>query len=213
MKLKRILSFLLCLILALGLVTPAFAAQTQTISVSPINVMVGGKVFLPTDVNGKDVPVFVYNGTTYAPLRALAEAYGLTVGYNSAKKLATVEGTPSGTFVDTKGTKQALSEPTTLTVSPINIEVNGEVFRPKDVNGNEVPVFVYAGTTYAPLRALAEAYGLKGFRVTNREEMEQAFTEALGAGCGCVIDCRLDMDEMVRPMVAGGAHITNFLLK
>ena len=60
---------------------------------------------------------------------------------------------------------------------------------------------------------LAEAYGLKGFRVTNREEMEQAFIEALGAGCGCVIDCRLDLDEAVRPMVPGGAHITNFLLE
>ena len=60
---------------------------------------------------------------------------------------------------------------------------------------------------------LAEAYGLKGFRVTNRAEMETAFQSALEAGCGCVIDCRLDMDEMVRPMVAGGAHITDFLLK
>ncbi len=60
---------------------------------------------------------------------------------------------------------------------------------------------------------LAEAYGLKGFRVTNQAEMERAFQAALDAGCGCVIDCRLDMDEMVRPMVAGGAHITDFLLK
>ena len=60
---------------------------------------------------------------------------------------------------------------------------------------------------------LAEAYGLKGFRVTNRTEMEQALQAALKAGCGCVIDCILDMDEMVRPMVAGGAHITDFLLK
>ena len=60
---------------------------------------------------------------------------------------------------------------------------------------------------------LAEAYGLKGFRVTSMAEMEAAFQEALTAGCGCVIDCRLDMDEMVRPMVAGGAHITDFLLK
>ena len=42
--------------------------------------------------------------------------------------------------------------------------------------------------------------------------MEQAFQAALDAKCGCVIDCRLDMDEMVRPMVAGGAHITDFLL-
>ena len=60
---------------------------------------------------------------------------------------------------------------------------------------------------------LAEAYGLKGFRVTTPEEMERAFRAALDAKCGCVIDCRLDMDEMVRPMVAGGAHITDFLLK
>ena len=60
---------------------------------------------------------------------------------------------------------------------------------------------------------LAEAYGLKGKRVTNRAEMEQALQEALSCGCGYVIDCQVDMDEMVRPMVAGGAHITDFLLK
>ena len=60
---------------------------------------------------------------------------------------------------------------------------------------------------------LAEAYGLAGFRATTMAEMEQAFAAALGAGRGCVIDCVLDMDEMVRPMVAGGAHITDFLLK
>ena len=60
---------------------------------------------------------------------------------------------------------------------------------------------------------LAQAYGLKGFRVTNLAEMEAAMAEALKGDRGCVIDCVLDMDEMVRPMVAGGAHITNFLLK
>ena len=60
---------------------------------------------------------------------------------------------------------------------------------------------------------LAEAYGLKGFRVTTMAEMEKAFSAALEADRGCVIDCMLDMDEMVRPMVAGGAHITDFLLK
>ncbi len=60
---------------------------------------------------------------------------------------------------------------------------------------------------------LAEAYGLKGKRVTNRAEMEAALQEALSCGCGYVIDAQIDMDEMVRPMVAGGAHITDFLLK
>ena len=60
---------------------------------------------------------------------------------------------------------------------------------------------------------LAEAYGLRGKRVTNLQEMEVAMKEALSAGCGYVIDCVLDMDEMVRPMVPGGGNITDFLLK
>ena len=74
----------------------------------------------------------------------------------------------------------------------------------------------YSQTTPGPgpdFVKLAEAYGLKGKRVTNRAEMEQALQEALSCGCGYVIDCQVDMDEMVRPMVAGGAHITDFLLK
>lgn len=62
----------------------------MTIEVDPINVQVNGEVFAPTDVNGTAVPVFAYNGTTYAPLRALAEAYGLEVGYDAASNMATV---------------------------------------------------------------------------------------------------------------------------
>ncbi len=157
MKLKRSLSLIICIIMLMSAM-PVMAADT--IYVVPINVMVGGKVFLPTDVNGKNVPVFAYNGTTYAPLRALAEAYGLEVGYNGEKNLATVGGTPSANGVVSKGTAQALTKATNLNVTPINIEVNGSVFQPKDVNGKNVPVFAYNGTTYAPLRALAEAYGL-----------------------------------------------------
>ncbi len=60
---------------------------------------------------------------------------------------------------------------------------------------------------------LAEAYGLNGYRVSSREEMEAAFRAALECGKGAVIDCVLDMDEMVTPMVAAGSHITKFLLK
>lgn len=56
----------------------------------PIQVLVDGEVFRPVDAEGNAVQVFTVNGTTYAPLRALAEAYGLEVRYDSAKKLATV---------------------------------------------------------------------------------------------------------------------------
>ena len=60
---------------------------------------------------------------------------------------------------------------------------------------------------------LAEAYGLNGYRVRTRQEMETAFQAALECGKGAVIDCVLDMDEMVTPMVAAGSPITKFLLK
>ena len=60
---------------------------------------------------------------------------------------------------------------------------------------------------------LAEAYGLRGWRATTRQEMEVALAQALTCGSGAVIDCVLDIDEMVRPMVAAGSPITDFLLQ
>ena len=59
---------------------------------------------------------------------------------------------------------------------------------------------------------LAEAYGIQGFRVQSREEMDEALSRALSSGKAAVIDCALDIDEMVSPMVAAGSAITDFLL-
>ena len=59
---------------------------------------------------------------------------------------------------------------------------------------------------------LAEAYGLKGSRVSNVEQLEAAIKDALESKCGYVIDCAIDTDEMVRPMVSGGSHITEFIV-
>lgn len=78
--------------LLLGTITVSAIAISghMTIEVDPINVQVNGAVFQPKDANGNEVPVFVYNGTTYAPLRALAETYGLEVGYDAENNMATV---------------------------------------------------------------------------------------------------------------------------
>ena len=59
---------------------------------------------------------------------------------------------------------------------------------------------------------LAEAYGIPGYRATNQEEFEAAFQSALDSGHAAVIDCVLDQDEMVHPMVNGGSPVTKFLL-
>ena len=59
---------------------------------------------------------------------------------------------------------------------------------------------------------LAQAYGLGGRRVNNAADFEDALKEALSCGHGYVIDCVIDVDEKVRPMVNGGDHITQFLI-
>lgn len=59
---------------------------------------------------------------------------------------------------------------------------------------------------------LAEAYGIKGIRARTCSEFEAAFKSALDLGGSAVIECMLDCDEMVRPMVNGGTPVTEFLL-
>ena len=59
---------------------------------------------------------------------------------------------------------------------------------------------------------LAEAYGVAGYRARTLDEFETAFKEAVESGKAAVIDCILDMDEKVRPMVPSGKGITEFLL-
>ena len=59
---------------------------------------------------------------------------------------------------------------------------------------------------------LAEAYGIAGYRVTNQDEFEAAFQAALDSGKAAVIDCMLDKDAKVHPMVNGGDPATKFLL-
>lgn len=55
---------------------------------------------------------------------------------------------------------------------------------------------------------LAEAMGAVGIRATTREEFQKAFQEALAMGRPVVIDCQIDSDEKVWPMVAPGAAIS-----
>ena len=62
---------------------------------------------------------------------------------------------------------------------------------------------------------LANANGLQGKRVHTVEELREAITEALAEqekGLGYVVDCQIDQGELVRPMVPGNTHITNFLV-
>ena len=55
---------------------------------------------------------------------------------------------------------------------------------------------------------LAEAMGAVGIRATTQDEFKKAFSEALTMGRPVVIDCQIDSDDKVWPMVAPGAAIS-----
>ena len=78
---------------------------------------------------------------------------------------------------------------------------------------------LFYGERYAstdPLRKtdfkkLAEAFGALGYRASTPAEFESSLAHALASGRPCVIDCIIDKDEMVMPMIPGGMTVKQAL--
>ncbi len=81
---RIILTTALSLILAAALIVPAGA----TLSGKTIQVLTGADIFVdgikmePTDANGNPVDTFVFEGTTYIPLRAVSQSLGYNVKWD-----------------------------------------------------------------------------------------------------------------------------------
>lgn len=59
---------------------------------------------------------------------------------------------------------------------------------------------------------LAEAYNIAGYRAATEAEFAAAFEKAVEQNKPAVIDCYMDIDEMVLPMVPAGKPIDELLL-
>lgn len=59
---------------------------------------------------------------------------------------------------------------------------------------------------------LAKAYGITGYRATNADEFASVFDAAFASKKPAVIDAKVDIDELVLPMVPGGKPIYNQIL-
>ena len=89
-KFKRFLRMALCLLLCAVFFTGGvFAAgklQKRTITVySGVDIYVDDARLDARDANGNPVEVFIYNGTTYLPVRAVGEAVGKAVQWVVAR--------------------------------------------------------------------------------------------------------------------------------
>lgn len=66
-----------------GMVFAKQASETISVIYDNIKILIDGKEYQPTDVNGNKVEPFIYNGTTYLPVRAIANAFEKEVGWNA----------------------------------------------------------------------------------------------------------------------------------
>ena len=66
------------------------------------------------------------------------------------------------------------------------------------------------GTDYMKL---AEAFGIKGYTITKKSDVRAVLQSALNDNCPVLIDCKIDKDINVLPMVPAGASIGNPILE
>ncbi len=79
---RRVGVLALCAALLCGGVFAANTAKTIEVQYMDIKLVVDGVQVTPKDANGAVVEPFVYNGTTYLPVRAIGEALGKEVDWD-----------------------------------------------------------------------------------------------------------------------------------
>lgn len=101
---KRLTALALCTALVGGSAL-AVSSYSKTIQIqySGIKLVVDGAVVTPTDANGNMVEPFTYNGTTYLPVRAVANALGETVSWDESTQTVMIGGSKV-TYLDSLST-------------------------------------------------------------------------------------------------------------
>jgi hypothetical protein len=111
-----------------------------------------------TDANDNVVEPFIYDDTTYLPLRAVAETLLMDVGWDNENYVVTlVSGAEKKEQKDVQYTPFKGEKNININYRNISVLLNGEKIDLKSADGKEIEPFIYEGTTYLPLRAVAEA--------------------------------------------------------
>lgn len=155
----------------------------------------------------------------YSKPRTLLTSGGLgTMGYGLGASLGAKTGCPDKTVVNIAGDgcfRMNMNEMATavrhnipIIEVVINNHVLGMVRQWQDLFYDER----YSATVLrdsVDFVKLAEAFGAEGIRAATKEEFAEAFKKALTLHKPVLIDCMIDSDDKVWPMVAPGAAISD----
>ncbi len=161
----RILSVVLVVTIFSACLTAGAELKLNAGSISVntgIKISVDGKEFVPVDSEGVPVEVFLYSGTTYLPIRAISNLFGLGIEWDNDTKsvyLGSRNGKELpvlGSAADVATSPFAVESKTISVHTGVSIYFNDEYFQPTDSEGFSVEVFLYNGTTYLPVRAISK---------------------------------------------------------
>ena len=155
---SRRMAFLVSVTLLLAALPAQAAAKEARLpeGVTPVTILIDGQSFFGKNERGETVAPFAYDGTTYVPIRALGNALGYGVSWDSERACVVVDTKGKTTSLTTKtGGEQA---PLPAGVTKLDkILINKQVFKGYNERGQLVLPFAYDGTTYVPIRALGQA--------------------------------------------------------
>ncbi len=192
---KRILPLALGGAMLLSLSVPAMATNATKnawVNYSNVKIVADGAPIVPRagGDSGAAVEPFVWNGTTYLPLRAAAAALGITVDWDGAT--STISLTSGGKRIAPVGTPVTHNKNQTISIeyNDIKVTLDGKPVELKDATGKTVEPFTYNGTTYLPVRAVADLLGVsvkwveETKDVTNEEtnEVTKKYTQTIYLG-------------------------------
>lgn len=154
----------------------------------------------------------------YTKPRTLLTSGGLgTMGYGLGAALGAKSGCPDKTVVNIAGDgcfRMNMNEIATAVrhqISIIEVVINNHVLGMVRQWQNLFYEQRYSATVLndgVDFVKLAEAMGAVGIRAVTQDEFRKAFSEALQLGKPVLIDCIIDSDDKVWPMVAPGAAIS-----
>ncbi len=119
-SLTVLVAFLIGMIVGVPIVNYAYAIFTKTIEVATgISIEVNGEKFIPKDANGKEVDVFIYNGTTYLPIRAISGIYESDIDWDGESQTVSL-------FKKVGGSSEALPELLDLVSYDTDVEIDAD---------------------------------------------------------------------------------------
>lgn len=126
-KRKGFISGIIVMIVIFSLTATAFAAvnsKSITVGYNNIKVYINEKLTQLKDPNGHTVDPFVYDGTTYVPLRAVSEALGQQVRWDAATSSIYIDSQPAKTTPSATEANQTLMNQNGVKITYLGMEKN-----------------------------------------------------------------------------------------